>query len=227
MIYTITLNPALDYYMNFSNKEIKKWAKTKEKLLIPGGKGINASYLLSGLSRKNIAIILSGGDTGQILCNKLKKDKINFINFDTKNEIRINVKAKFKDTYELLTSSKNLNNKIEQELLNYLKQNLVKDDLIMIMGSKMENLSEKVFEKISKIAKEKKANIAYDIGNKKILNLLKYKPFVIKPNVKELSKWFDVKINSYNDIKKYSLKLIKMGAQNVIVLKVLIFLIKI
>lgn len=217
MIYIITLNPALDYYMNFSNQKIKKWQKTNDLKLMPGGKGINASYLLNNLSTNNISIILTGGQTGSILLNKLRKDKINFINFDIKNEIRINIKAQFEDTYELLANSKNLNKNIEEELLSYLNQNLSKNDFIMIMGSQMNGLSENIVENISNIAKKKNVEIVYDFSNKKILELLKFKPFIIKPNVQELENYFDVKINSYEDIEKYALNLIKMGAKNVIV----------
>lgn len=217
MIYTITLNPALDYFLDYRNEKMKKWIKTDKSELIYGGKGINASVLLSQFKAKNKALILTGGATGKILLEKLKEANIDFINFDTKGETRINIKAQFDDTYELLSNSTNNNNKIAKELIQYLKKNLKANDKVMLMGSTMNNLPENIIDDISKVTKELKAEIIYDISGDKVINLMKYKPFVIKPNVKELSEIFNKKISSLKDIEKYANKLLDMGAQNVII----------
>lgn len=217
MIYTITLNPALDYYMDYSNEKVKKWNRTDKSRLIYGGKGINSSSLLTKLGSKNIALILSGGATGAILRSKIADDGIEFINFDTKSETRINVKAQFDDTYEFQSNTVNNNDLILDELLNYLETNLKEGDKVMIMGSRMKNLHKDIIKKLSIKINEKNAKVIYDFVTDDYLELMKFKPLVIKPNVYELSEIFDVEIKDEDDIEKYANKLLEYGAENVII----------
>lgn len=217
MIYTITLNPAIDYFMDFKGKKIDTHQKTNYTSLVYGGKGINASKLLNNFNEDNTAIVFTGGSTGNLLLEILQKENINYINFDTKSNTRINVKARFDDTYEINSNSTNLNDGISEKYYTFLKENLKKGDTVMLMGSVMENLDPSILEKTSEIVSDSEARIVYDLSSDKILGLLKYKPLVIKPNIRELGDYFKVEIKNINDIEKYSMKLIEMGAENVIV----------
>ncbi|MCR8612875.1 MAG: 1-phosphofructokinase family hexose kinase [Mycoplasma sp.] len=217
MIYTITLNPTLDYFMNFlDKKKILNTNRTDDAHLFYGGKGINASVLLTRLGIKNKAIILSGKSTGKTLEDKLKKENIDYVNFNTNNEVRINVKLTFDQTYEFLTNTENLNRNLENELLDFLKENVKENDTVMIMGSTMKGLDENIINNISSLLLKKNAEIVYDLS-KNMLELLKYKPFLIKPNREELETFFNTKIKNVDDIKKYANKILEMGAKNLIV----------
>lgn len=217
MIYTITLNPAIDYFMDFKGKKINTHQKTNYTSLVYGGKGINASKLLNNFNEDNTAIVFTGGSTGNLLLEILQKENINYINFDTKSNTRINVKARFDDTYEINSNSTNLNDGISEEYYAFLRKNLKRGDIVMLMGSVMENLDPNILEKTSEIVADSDAKIVYDLSSDEMLRLLRYKPLVIKPNVRELGDYFKVNINNINDIEKYSMKLIEMGAENVIV----------
>lgn len=217
MIYTITLNPALDYYMGFKDKKINKLMRSKETQILPGGKGINASILLTNLKVPNEAIVLSGKPTGQMLLNILKDLGINYKNFDIKNWTRINVKADVGDTYELSATTLNKNRNLSKEIYEYLKNSLKKDDIVMIMGTTMQGLDDDIIDRISKIVINNNGQVVYDLQGSEILKYLKYKPLVIKPNTFELGNYFNKKIINFDDIKKSAHKLIKLGAQNVIV----------
>lgn len=218
MIYTITLNPALDYYMDFSDQKMNKWMKTNKTELMFGGKGINASVLLTRLGTKNKTIVFSGGMTGKILDGLMKKENLDIVGFDSFNDTRINIKSQFDDTYEWGTNSTNDNPGIMKELTSYLNENLTGDDILMVMGSSMLNIGDSPVKKILKIANSKNCKIVLDITEKDNLGIYqKYKPFLIKPNVKELGDMFDVVISSEEEIKKYGNKIIDMGVEFVII----------
>lgn len=217
MIYTITLNPALDLVLDYtSEKKIKKWARTNKSELTAGGKGINASIILNEIGIKNEAIILTGGFAGNLLLEKLKKMQVDYKWFDTKHECRINVKAEFEDTYEFLTNSSNANPDIEKELLAYLEKYVKEKDILLIMGSKMIGLSDMIIDDIAKLAIAKKARVVFDIADSSLLDLLKYNPLVVKPNKSELRNIFGITSKNF-DVDLYANKLLELGAENVIV----------
>lgn len=217
MFYTITLNPALDYYMSFSEKNIDKLMRAKETKILPGGKGINASILLTKLGVPNVAIILTGKPTGPMLLDILDTLNIKYKNFDIKNQTRINVKADINDTYELSASTINKNIGVSKEIYQYLEKVLKPNDIVMVMGTTMQGLDSDIIDNISKISSSKQARMVYDIEGSEILNYLKYKPLVIKPNTLELGNYFHTNIDTFDKIKKNANKLLDLGAENVIV----------
>ena len=73
------------------------------------------------------------------------------------------------------------------------------------------------FVNIAKKVREKGAKLIVDSNKDMVLNTLKYKPFVVKPNEFELGEMFGVNIDTVEDIAKYARKLQEMGALNVLV----------
>ena len=216
MIYTITFNPALDYIMNTGDINLGKTNRSNFEEIVYGGKGINVSVMLSNLGVENTAIAFAAGFTGKELERALKSKNINTDFIYIKNGLtRINVKLPFVDT-EINASGP----EIDFEALNefYQKLNVLKDDDILVLaGSIPKTLPENIYEEIMEKLQNKNIKIIVDAEGTLLLNTLKYKPFLIKPNIDELSAIFNKKLENEDDIIKAAKALIEKGAKNVIV----------
>lgn len=217
MIYTVTFNPALDYVMLMDKFESGEVNRSKKEFLNPGGKGINVSMMLNELGVDNTAIGYVAGFTGEELVNKLKKRNIKTDFIPLKEGMtRINVKVKADIESEINAGGPN----ITKEDLNLLMSKLDKlsdKDILVLAGSIPNSVNDDIYEQIMRRLKEKKVNIAVDATNELLLNVLKYSPFLIKPNHHELGELFDVKLKTEEDIITYAKKLQVMGARNILV----------
>lgn len=218
MIYTLTLNPAIDYFLGFE-KKIGLHQKTNNSKLLAGGKGINASIMLRNLNVENKTIVVSGGLIGDKLNELLKKEKLEVIHIDTGVDTRINVKVSAEgDTNELNVEGSKINGKLVNEKLFELASKQFKEnDILMIMGSLPQGYSFAMLEALVKHVAKLKVKLVFDLSKDHLFKLVKYKPEVIKPNKKELSELFGVEIKSKEDALTYAAKLLEMGAKSVIV----------
>lgn len=217
MVYTVTFNPAIDYVMEIEKLKRGKINKSQQEKMLPGGKGINVSIVLTNLGEENIALGFKAGFTGEQIEKEVKKlgVKTDFIEVE-KGISRINVKIKD----ELETAINGNGPKISNENIEtlYKKIDKIKDgDFLVLSGSIPNTLPNDIYENICKRLANKKINIVVDATKDLLLNVLKYKPFLIKPNEEELAEIFDIEINSEKEIIKYSKKLQDIGAQNVLV----------
>ncbi len=214
-VYTLTISPALDYVIennvSFNNDGLNRFEKFN---LIIGGKGINASIILQNIGIKNTAIALLGGETGAMLNNKILAYGIDLINIEVPQQTRINVKYNSpQKSFELNGPAPLLDDKIKIKLLDTINK-IEKDSYLLIMG----NFKDGVFlDKLSALASQKGIELIFDLDSDSLIDLLKYNPFVIKPNIHELRRIFrEEKINKDN-CWEYMTQLQTIGAQNVIV----------
>lgn len=216
MIYTCTLNPALDYKLVVSKFIPGKLNRSTNSMFTAGGKGINVSLILKNLNVKNIAIGFAGGFTGEFIKNSLKANKVEHNLIDIKETSRLNVKLK-----ELNRESEinQLGPKVAKaeftKLINQINKMNKKD--ILICGGSSANGITKAYEQIAKKCSSKKIEFVMDISSKEMLEILKYRPFLIKPNIHELGDYFQKEIKSVTEAIKYGKKLISLGAQNLII----------
>ncbi|MGL4616655.1 MAG: 1-phosphofructokinase [Mycoplasmoidaceae bacterium] len=214
MIYTITLSPSIDYYISNDKKFNSKGLNRINKFsILPGGKGINSSIILKRHGYDNTAITFLGGLTGKLINDLLKKEKINVVNIPLEEDTRINVKYFDKNDHFEINGPKS---KIGHKNISDLKRKLEKlnsNDVVFIMGIS----EEKTILDLVKFFSEKEAKIVIDIDSKIIFELLKFKPYLIKPNIDELENLFDKKMKNIYDVKKHMKKLYEMGAENIIV----------
>lgn len=217
MIYTITFNPALDYITEVEKFEIGKINRTKEEKILPGGKGLNVSIVLKNLEIESTAISFIAGFTGEELENRLKQYGIKTDFIKVKEGItRINVKI----NSDKETAINAQGPRITQENIEQLLQKIEKikeTDLVILSGGIPKGIKKDIYEIISKKVYEKKATLVVDTTQELLLSVLKYKPFLIKPNKEELEETFQVKIQTKEDIIKYATKLQKLGAKNILV----------
>lgn len=211
MIYTLTFSPSIDYYLTVSEfKENIINRSTKEEFVI-GGKGINVTKVLKELNVDSVAIGFISGFTGEYLRESLKEENIKNYLIDASGNTRINVKIL--SDFETAINSNSLT--IDNEALNilYKKINEINEgDYLVISGSVPKNID--LEDIVKKIKKQVKLIIDVDYN---IIPLLKYHPFLIKPNRDELYKIFNKKANNLDEILSLAKELKKQGAENVIV----------
>lgn len=217
MIYTVTLNPSLDYIMHLNEFNIGGINRSQKEEVYPGGKGINVSIVLNNLNVPNKALGFIAGFTGTEIDRIMKRRGSNtdFIMLDHGSS-RINVKLESAEETQL----NGMGPKITPADLNalYAQLDLVQDgDFLVLAGSIPNGISNNIYQEIMKRLSDKKINIIVDATNDSLRNVLKYKPFLVKPNHIELAEMFNVSISSDEEIILYAQKLKDMGAQNVLV----------
>ena len=217
MIYTITFNPALDYVVKVSKFCEGDLNRTEFEEVYAGGKGINVSIVLTNLQIPNRALGFIAGFTGDEIERRLKQGgcDTDFIRLEN-GMSRINVKLKSDKESEINGQGPDISSQDLEHLFEKLKQ-LKKGDMLVLAGSIPTALPEDIYEKIMEMLQNQEVDIIVDATKQLLLNVLKYKPFLIKPNHHELAEIFHVEINSEEEIINYAKKLQELGARNVLV----------
>ncbi len=217
MIYTVTFNPALDYVMKVEKLRFDDINRTYGEELSYGGKGINVSVLLSRLGKESVALGFKASFTGEKLQEMLEADGIHtkFIKLKEGNT-RINVKVRAETELDINAGGPPVSESEVAELIDIIKT-LGSGDVLVLAGSVPGTLPADIYEKILSITSKKGVEAVVDATGDLLLNVLKYKPFLIKPNNFELGDLFGVTIRNEQEIISYAQKLQKMGARNVLV----------
>ena len=216
MIYTLTLNPSIDYVLKIDKFEDGQTLRSNTEEKYPGGKGIMVSKLLKNLGENSINIGFLGGFTGDFIRKKLNDLGIAEDFTRIEDDSRINVKLKYETETEINAQGPQITEEEIEEFLNYLDQ-LQEDDFVIISGSIPKSLGDDFYRIIVNLLEMNNVRFALDTSGKKLYKLSSYKPFLVKPNKDELSEIFDDEIDSDKKILKYARKLIDQGAENVIV----------
>lgn len=217
MIYTVTFNPALDYVVKVDNFTLGKVNRTIREDIYYGGKGLNVSTVLTNLGYESIALGFIAGFTGDVIEEGAKSLGFSTDFIKVKDGLsRINVKLKSNEESEINGQGPN----ITKEDINKLFEKLEKiqdKDILVLSGSIPNTLSEDIYEKIMERLEGKDIKIIVDATKDLLLNVLKYKPFLIKPNNHELGEMFNVVLQNDEDIILYAKKLQEKGARNVLI----------
>lgn len=217
MIYTITFNPSLDYVIHVDHFQTGTINKTTFEEILPGGKGINVSVVLSNLGHDSTALGFMAGFTGKEIEEKLKQFGCDTDFIHVENGLsRINVKMKSDQETEINGMGPDIQPKHIEELFHKL-DNLTSDDILVISGSIPKTLPDDMYEQIMARLQEKNIPIIVDATNTLLLKVLKYHPFLIKPNNHELGEIFDVTLNTRQEVIPYAKKLQELGARNVLI----------
>ena len=217
MIYTVTLNPSIDYVIKVDKLTTGNINRVNEEHVYPGGKGINVTRILKSLDNDNIALGFVSGFTGDYIINSLQELNLKSDFIKVKEGFtRINVKVKSEEETEINGQGPKIS---EEELNQFYKviDKLVDGDILILSGSIPSCLDERLYESIMKKVEDRDIKVIVDATKNLLLNVLKYKPFLIKPNNHELAEMFNVELNSTEDVVFYARKLKEMGAQNVLI----------
>lgn len=217
MINTITLNPSLDYIVKVDSFKVDFLNRTEEEKIYAGGKGINVSIVLKNLGIENTALGYIAGFTGDEILRKIKSHGVNCDFIKLRNGFsRINVKLKSDGETEINGSGPQITKQDLEALYDKLSS-LGKGDYLILSGSIPNSVPDDIYEDIMSSLLDKEVEFIVDATKDLLLNVLKYKPFLIKPNHHELAEMFNVELKNDGDIIKYGKKLQEMGAKNVLI----------
>ena len=218
MIYTVTFNPAIDYVLRLGEPlQVGGLNRTTAEDFQFGGKGVNVSCVLKTLGQASMALGFVAGFTGQALEQGLQQQGVetDLINVET-GMTRINVKIKGQSETEINGMGPSIT-QVDMEKL-YQKLDMLQDgDTLVLSGSIPGCLAQDTYEKILAHLQHKKLQIVVDATRDLLVNVLKYKPFLIKPNNHELGEIFGKIPVTDEEICACAEKLQAMGGRNVLV----------
>lgn len=216
MIYTLTLNPSLDYIVELDQVNLGDLNRTKNESKFPGGKGINVSQVLKGVDVDSKALGFIGGFTGSYIEDFLKSLDI-YTDFVKVNEdTRINVKLKSEKETEINAKGPTIT-KENFETLKGKIRGLTGEDILVLAGSIPSSMPANTYEELVEICNGNGTKFVVDAEGDLLTNVLSFHPLLIKPNHHELGDLFNIVIATAEEVIPYGRELINKGAQNVIV----------
>lgn len=216
MIYTITLNPAIDYIMQGENLHLGQVNRCHHTQFLAGGKGINVSQVLNQLDCANEAWGFLGGFTGTFVQDQLKQKHIRSAFTKIAQPSRINVKLKAKEETELNAAGP----KVTPTEIKRFKapfQHLQPGDVVVMSGSLLPDLPTNFYQKLIELIQDRQAEFVVDTTGSALLDTLAAQPLVIKPNEHELADLFKTTFKNETELLHGAQKLQKRGAQHVLV----------
>ena len=218
MIYTVTFNPAIDYIVRMNDKLLPGMTnRSDSEDCYFGGKGINVSTILKNLGLESTALGFTAGFTGKAIEESVIGKGIiaYFIQLD-EGISRINVKIKGEAETEINAQGPKIPEDARKKLFD--KVAALKDgDMIILAGSIPNSLPNDVYEKLIALVADKKVDVVVDATKDLLKNVLKYHPFLIKPNNHELGEMFGTVLKTDDEIEFYAKKLQELGARNVLI----------
>lgn len=217
MIYTVTFNPSLDYIVSVDDFTLGRVNRTTKELVYPGGKGVNVSLVLKNLGMENTALGFTAGFTGTEIERGLKEwgCLTDFIRIP-QGMSRINMKLRSREESEINGQGPEISEEALEEL--YRKLDVMKqDDVLVLAGSIPNSMPDSSYEQILARVQDRQIRTVVDATGDLLVNVLKYHPFLIKPNNHELEEIFNVPMNSRETIVRYAGKLQEQGAGNVLI----------
>ena len=217
MIYTVTFNPSLDYIASCDDFVLGQTNRTTKEIIYPGGKGINVSIVLRNLGLDTTALGFLAGFTGDEIKRLIIKEGIKNEMIEVNNGFsRINIKLRSSQESELNGMGPSIDEQSIKKLYQKL-DNLTSDDILVLAGSIPSCLPSNIYSDICNYLKDKNMKIVVDATKDLLLNVIPYKPFLIKPNNHELGELFKVELNTREEVVPYAKKLQELGARNVLI----------
>lgn len=216
MIYTITVNPSIDYVVQLPHMELGSVNRLAHTANLPGGKGINVSQILNDLEQPNVALGFLGGFTGTFVSDALKAKGLTSHFTEIADNTRINVKIHADEETELNGAGPDITaaevDKFYEELAN-----LTPDDVVVMSGSLAPSLPDTFYYDIIQKVKAAGANFVIDTTGEALKKTLPSNPLVVKPNNHELAAYYDTTFNSQADIIAAGQRMLSEGAQYVLI----------
>ncbi|THE15572.1 1-phosphofructokinase [Enterococcus hirae] len=216
MIYTVTLNPSIDFIVRVDGLELGDLNRMTEDFKVPGGKGINVSRILKRIDTQSTALGFLGGFTGDFISDWLQKEEITTSFTSVAQDTRINIKLKSDSETEINGLGPAISDTEIDQLKEMLNQ-VTKGDIVVLSGSTPASLRTGFYQELIEIIRQKGAEFVIDTTGDDLKEALRKEPLLIKPNNHELAELYDVVFQSVEDILPYGKKLLAAGAKNVLI----------
>ncbi|WP_027108706.1 1-phosphofructokinase [Lacticigenium naphthae] len=212
MIYTVTLNPSIDYITYVDDMQLNALNRMTDDRKLPGGKGINVSRILTQLDIDTTALGYVGGFTGRFLDETLQTEGIRTDFIPVAGTTRINVKIKSAGETEINGAGPTIAAD-EQEALKHQLHALKPTDIVVLSGSKPAGVANDFYAQL--IAQLTDAGIPFviDTTGEELEAAIPQGPLVIKPNHHELAELVGKETLSDAEIYQHGRELLERGAQ--------------
>ena len=217
MVYTVTFNPSLDYIVSVEDFRLGLTNRTDSEVILPGGKGLNVSIVLSNLGIENTALGFVAGFTGEEIVRRVEGMgvKSDFIRL-REGISRINLKLKSIDGTEINGRGPRIGREAVGELMGRLDA-LGEGDVLVLAGSIPGSMPDETYRKIMERLAGRGVMTVVDATKNLLMNVLEYRPFLVKPNSHELGEIFGVELRDREEAIPYARRLRELGAVNVLV----------
>ncbi|WAA09878.1 1-phosphofructokinase [Fervidibacillus albus] len=216
MIYTVTLNPSVDYVVQVDDFQLGTLNRTRRNEVYPGGKGINVSRVLNRLSIPSTALGFIGGFTGQYIETILQKEGVRTDFVTTDGLTRINIKLKSEKETEINGEGMEIPSEKVDAFFQKIDK-LQRDDLLVIAGSAPRSLPKDLYEKVAELARKKGVKLVVDVSGSPLSQLVTYSPFFMKPNHHELGELFQREITNVAEAVHCGQQLIEQGVEHLVI----------
>lgn len=220
MIYTVTFNPSLDYIVEVKNLTLGVTNRTSYEQMLPGGKGLNVSFVLKNLGVETTALGFLAGFVGEEIEKRVAGTGVTteFIKLE-EGCSRINMKVRNVDGTEINGMGPVIAPEQVEHMLARL-DTLQSGDVLVLAGSIPSSVPATIYMDIMKRLAERREEtplIVVDATKNLLENVLLYHPFLIKPNHHELGELFGVTLTTREEVVPYAKRLQEQGARNVLV----------
>lgn len=217
MIYTCTLNPAIDLYIALKEMRADTVNRTEDEDYQPNGKGVNVSIMLKKYGFTSTALGFIAGFSGSYIEQSLKDLSIQTDFIPVDGITRINVFINTTEEYKLV----NQGPAIEAKALNAFREKIStipKGSIFIMSGSLPKGVPASIFSEIAAICHQNNVKFILDTSSKAVLETLQYKPYLLKPNEEEMAAFFGKTHRlSETELIESGQKLIEMGAEQVLI----------
>lgn len=216
MIYTLTLNTAIDMNIRCQGLNPNSVNRTQHTEYSPNGKAVNVSIVLNKFAKQTTALGFFGGFSGKYIVDELNNRKINTLPCWIDDITRINVFINDgSNEYKLVGKGPFVANEKKAEMLSII-ESLDNDNYIVISGSLPNNIEADYYDQILTLCKQKNIQVVLDISHPKLSELLAYKPLLIKPNDDEVKEIFGLTTDNPEQIIAAMSHINALGAQNIL-----------
>lgn len=216
MIFTVTLNPSVDYFLKFDRTVLEDVNRINESRFVAAGKGINCSKILDVLGIPSETVYFSGGRTGDFINESLQSfQHITAHPIEIEGLTRINVKVYGSVDHAFNPTGPLIGDKPKQELLDLLKK-LNGDDVVIISGSLPRDIDKEYVRTMCRLITERDAKSVLDVPNFRLEDFAGIDVYLIKPNTDELKYIFGAEEINSEDYGYYLKKITEAGVENVL-----------
>jgi len=220
MIYTLTLNPAIDRELTVEKVEYDAVLSAIKAQVDIGGKGFNVSRLLKSMGTSNTALGFVGGRTGERLRHGLRDLDIetDFVSISGETRTNISIVTEKHDHYIKVNEKGPLVDEPKQrELLDKIASTAGPGDWWVLAGSLPPGVPDTFYAEIIHVLNEHNAITVLDTTGESLRLGCEAKPFLIKPNTEEAHKLTGLPVETIAQIIIAAKELLKMGTQNVVI----------
>lgn len=220
MIYTVTLNPALDKTVEIPGMALDTVNRITSMRTDPGGKGINVSKVIAKLGGESCAVGILGGESGRTLLAALEREGLRthfrFVEGQTRTNLKIIDRALHTNTdinEPGLTVSPADLDALLRDLLGMVREG----DIVVLAGSLPQGAPQDTYRVWTAACREKGARVCLDADGVLLAEGLKAAPYLIKPNEDELSRLVGHRLTDTDELIAEGRRLLKGGVTRVVI----------